>query len=84
MSKDTIKPLVFRMDDNTKWDIPTMLSWVKDQPELKNYSSAILLLLDATGNTYRVRTIQCNLKNSEAVALLEITKGDFVSLINGK
>jgi len=89
MSNDKIKDnsigqFAIRLNDNSKWDIPTMLSWIKAQPELGQFQSAVVILLDSQGLQYRSRIITCNIKHSETVALLEVVKGDFVSQINGR
>lgn len=81
---NSVGQFAIRLNDNSKWDIPTMLSWIKDLPELSQFQGAVVILLDSQGMRYRSRTVTCNIKHSETVALLEIVKGDFVSQINGK
>jgi len=62
---------VVKMPTNPeRWSMDEMLGHASAVADSGNYVRGIVLLLDDDGDEYRVHALKCDLRNSEAVALL--------------
>ena len=67
--------------DNRRWTPKEALEMALEDIESKEETptSCLILFLDQRGNSYDISRVVANLSNSEAIALIEIVKGQLIS-----
>jgi hypothetical protein len=69
--------------DGTLWNVADMLAAAIEQNEEEPADKAFVILLNDNDNTYVPRWLNCKLKMSEVITLLEVIKVDCLIGLRG-